>query len=237
MNRFLTRPLYLQLRDALVERIANGQWKPGSMVPNESELAREFGVSPGTMRKALDLMETMRLLTRRQGRGTFVSDPSADELAARYNSLRRADGGRIADEVRSGEIRESGPSDLECARLRLSNDDRVYRLHRRCLHDNRAYMVEDVALPVALFPGLADAQDPSDSVTSLARKFGVLLGKAEERISIGEASLEVAEALGIASASPILVLDRVVFTLDGRPAEWRMGWCHVADKFYLAEMN
>ena len=64
MNRFLTRPLYLQLRDALVERIARGQWKPGAAVPNEQDLAREFGVSPGTMRKALDLMESMRASSR-----------------------------------------------------------------------------------------------------------------------------------------------------------------------------
>ena len=53
-GRFLNRPLYLQLRDALAERIAGGDWKPGNAIPNESDLAREFGVSTGTMRKALD---------------------------------------------------------------------------------------------------------------------------------------------------------------------------------------
>jgi GntR family transcriptional regulator len=73
-GKFMNRPLYLQLRDALAERIAQGEWRPGSAIPNESDLAREFGVSAGTMRKALDLMEAERLLTRRQGRGTFVND-------------------------------------------------------------------------------------------------------------------------------------------------------------------
>ena len=88
-GRFSNRPLYLQLRDALAERIAGGQWKPGSAIPNESDLAREFGVSTGTMRKALDLMETERLLTRRQGRGTFVNDHASDELSARFSNLDR----------------------------------------------------------------------------------------------------------------------------------------------------
>ena len=55
-SRFLTRPLYLQVRDALAARIAGGEWKPNSAIPNEGDLAREFGVSSGTMRKALDLM-------------------------------------------------------------------------------------------------------------------------------------------------------------------------------------
>ena len=91
-SRFATRPLYLQVRDALAARIAMGEWKPNAAIPNEGDLAREFGVSSGTMRKALDLMEGERLLTRRQGRGTFVNDQSSDELSVRYSNIRTADG-------------------------------------------------------------------------------------------------------------------------------------------------
>jgi DNA-binding FadR family transcriptional regulator len=40
---------------ALVRRITALEWKPGAAIPNEADLAREVGVSPGTMRKALDL--------------------------------------------------------------------------------------------------------------------------------------------------------------------------------------
>ena len=75
MASFSTRPLYLQLHDAPTERVASGQWKPRQALPNEGELAREFDVSVGTMRKALDLMEAERLVTRRQGRGTFGERP------------------------------------------------------------------------------------------------------------------------------------------------------------------
>lgn len=231
------RALYLQVRDVLVERIAAGAWKPGAAIPNEVELAREFGVSPGTMRKALDLMEAMRLLTRRQGRGTFVNDPSSAELTARFSNVRNPDGASIVEEVKTGEVAEWAVSDVECLRLHLSKDDRVYRLSRKRLHQGRAYMIEDVSMPVALFPGLAGEQSSSPGLTELAGQYGVLLGKAEERVSVKDAPLGVAEALGIALGSPVLVLDRVVFALDGRPAEWRMGWCHISDGHYLAEMK
>jgi GntR family transcriptional regulator len=237
-KKLLTRSLYLQLRDALAERIATGAWKPGAVIPNEGDLAREFGVSPGTMRKALDLMEAEHLVTRRQGRGTFVNDPSSKELAARYSNLRRADGGDIVDEIKSGGIIENAANELESARLQLSKGDRVFRVQRSRLHDSRAYMVEEISMPTMLFPGLADAQkSPPGVITELAGQYGLLLGKAAERISIGEASLEVAKALAIPFGSPILLLDRVVLALDGRPMEWRMGWCHIADKIYLAQMN
>jgi GntR family transcriptional regulator len=237
MNRFLSRPLYLQLRDALVERIASGQWTPGTVVPNEGDLAREFGVSQGTIRKALKLLEAMRLITRRQGHGTVVNDPSAEELAARYDNVRNADGNNIPDEVKTGEVTQQPSTELERVRLRLTGDEHVCRFHRRRVHDGRAYMVEDVSLPAILFPGLANVQGPSVSVTLLAARYGILLGKAEERVSIGEASLEVAEALEIPFGSPVLMLDRVVFALDGRAVEWRTGWCHVAGKVYLVGMQ
>ena len=75
---FSKRALYLQVRDALVQRISSGAWKPGSAIPNESDLAGEMGVSAGTVRRALQTMEADRLITRRQGRGTFVKDQTSD---------------------------------------------------------------------------------------------------------------------------------------------------------------
>jgi len=235
MNRFLTRPLYLHLRDLMVERIVSGQWTPGTMLSNESELARAFGVSIGTMRRTLVLMEAMRLLTRRQGIGTFVNDPSSRELAGRYDSRGRADGTSISDEVSTGEVTESLPNEAECARLRLTRDDNVYRLSRRRIRDGRTYMVEDVSMPATLFPGLADEQNPCPSIAVVAAQYSVLLGTAEERISVGEALPEVAEALAVPFGSPVLALDRVVFALDGRPLEWRMAWCHPPEGHCFAE--
>ena len=236
LGRFSNRPLYLKLRDALAERIAGGQWKPGSAIPNENELAREFSVSAGTMRKALDLMEAERLLTRRQGRGTFVNDHASDELSARFSNLRASDGSRLCGEVKSAEITEGTANELECGRLRLRAGDDVYRIHRIRHHKGQVYLVEEASLPAELFPRLAQKRSVTDRIIVLAQEYGLLLGKAAERVSLGQASPTVAQTLGIASGAPIMVLDRVVMALDGRPIEWRMAYCHLVDKYYMAEM-
>src|SRR5258705_7088602 len=115
-SRFSNRPLYLQLRDALAERIASGEWKPIAAIPNESDLAREFGVSAGTMRKALDLMEAERLLTRRQGRCSFVNDQNSDELATSFTNLRLADRTRVCGQRRQLEITEGRTNEHESSR-------------------------------------------------------------------------------------------------------------------------
>src|SRR5262245_16436533 len=98
-ERLFNQPLYLQLRDALAERIARGEWQPGTAIPNEATLAQEMGVSPGTMRKSLDLLEGERLLIRRQGRGTFVTDPGSQGLTQRFNNFRLRTGGTAGGEA------------------------------------------------------------------------------------------------------------------------------------------
>lgn len=238
-TRFSNKPLYLQLRDALVERIASGEWKPNAAIPNESDLAREFGVSAGTMRKALDMMEAERLLTRRQGRGTFVNDQSSDELAARFCNIRAADGKRTSGQIKSAEMSEGEAGAQERERLRLQVGERVFRIERVRHQNGRVFLVERVTLPAALFPDLAgDARKTAvaDRVIVLAQEYGILLGKAEERVSADGALPEIAQKLGIAAGTPVMVLDRIVRALDGRPIEWRVGWCHLADKYYMAEM-
>lgn len=237
LNGLSTRPLYRQVRDALAERIAKGEWKPGTPIPNEGDLAREWGVSPGTMRKALDLMEGERLVTRRQGRGTFVNDQASDELAVRFSNIRGANGERIAGQVESVEVAEGTANDLECMRLGLRMHDPVYRTRCVRLHEDRPFMVEEASMPAALFPGLVAKNGVSHRIVALAQQHGMLLGKAEERISIDTASPAVAEALRVAPSSPVMVLDRLTLTLDGRPVQWRVGRCHLSAHHYLAEMS
>src|SRR5262245_34902556 len=113
------RPLYLQVRDSLAGRIASGCLRPGSAIPSEMDLAREIGVSSGTVRKALEVMETERLIVRRQGRGTFVNDPGSAELVARFANLHVADGTRVRGKVGSIEIMQGEANDRERERLRL----------------------------------------------------------------------------------------------------------------------
>lgn len=231
------KPLYLQVRDIMAERIAAGTWKIGAAIPNEGDLAREFGVSLGTMRKSLGLLEAQHVLTRRQGRGTFVSDRASEAAAHRFQTIRDAGGKPISDEVKSAEIAEGIANQAERDRLQLEANDAVYRIRRVRVRQDRPFMVEEVALPAAHFPGLPDGDGPSLGITSLAQKYGLLLGKALERLTIAAAPPAVAAALAIAPAAPIMVLDRVLLTIAGHPIEWRVGQCRMDEDHYCAEMR
>lgn len=72
-GKAVSEPLYLRLRRALLECLSTGRWMPGDKMPAEGELARELGVSLGTVQKVLNGLAKDGVLVRRHGHGTFVS--------------------------------------------------------------------------------------------------------------------------------------------------------------------
>ena len=84
----LTRkqPLYDQLFDILRDKIQNDM-APGDLLPSERQLSQQYGLSRTTVRLALDSLEKMGLVTRRHGKGTYVSDArhSETDLALCYS--------------------------------------------------------------------------------------------------------------------------------------------------------
>lgn len=233
---FSTRPLYLQVSDALTEKIVVGQWKPGSVIPSEIDIAQEYSVSPGTVRKALGEMVLVHLLTRSQGRGTFVNDQGSRELAVRFTNIRNSEGVRLAPTAKMLSLTRESASAKECERLQLEPAAAVYRLRRVRYHNERAYMVDETSMPADLFPDLESLEDISPRISVLAQQHGIMLRNAKERVSIAAASPEAAKVLGVGNGAPLMLLDRLVFALDGRPVEWRVGHCHFADEIYVAEM-
>ena len=237
-GKFVVVPLYLQVRNLLAERIAAGLWRPGAMLPNEQELARELGVSPGTVRKALDSLEQDRLLLRRQGRGTFVADQTSRELAVRFSNIRNSAGQRIVGELQLLSQTKGAATATEQERLELTAGEPIVRTKRLRRDQGRAFMHEEACLAASRFPGLEGADVGSYSISALAQQHGVHLARASERLTLEEASPEAAGRLAVAPSTPLLKVDRVVFAMSGQPVEWRVGLCHLDDDTaYLAEMH
>ena len=236
-QKFSMRPLYLQVRDLVLERITGGTWKPGAMLPAEVDLARELGISSGTVRKALDALEAEHVVSRRQGKGTFVNDSKALALAWRYENVRGKDGNRVSGALRTNQMSLEPAGKAEQERLKLPEGERVVRIRRVHVTGDRPYMYEEVALPERHFAGLAERNQAPQRIADLSQEFGLVLGKGIEIISAKAATAAVADSLSIIQGTPVLELDRVVFAIDGRPVEWRVASCHLVDERYMTEFD
>jgi DNA-binding GntR family transcriptional regulator len=123
MVEFATRPLYLQVRDELWDRIVKGTWGPGAALPNEFLLAQELKVSIGTVRKAVDELVAEKAVSRQQGRGTFVLDRKSNQFRRDFDRLRNADGGAIDWRYLHLDVAVEIANDEERRKLRLLDPD------------------------------------------------------------------------------------------------------------------
>lgn len=69
-------PRAIRVYDGIRDRITSGEWTPGTKLPSHTELAEMYGVAPLTMRQVLARLEQEGLVSREQGRGTFVRQPA-----------------------------------------------------------------------------------------------------------------------------------------------------------------
>jgi GntR family transcriptional regulator len=230
-----SRPLYARVRDRLVERIRSGQWKPGQLIPNEFEIAAEFGVSQGTARKAISELAAEGLVVRRQGRGTFVVEHTPAHVLFRFFNMVDENGAAVIPDSREASAALAEADAEERRVLGLAHPARVIRIRRTRTRTGVPFIAETISLPEALFPGLADHPEVANTLYDLFQKeYGVLVMRTEDRLSAIAADAAVAAELGIEPGTPLLRIDRIAFGLDDTPVEWRVSLCHLDRAYYLA---
>lgn len=230
--RLLARPLYLQVRDVLVHRIVAGDWKPGASLPNETLLAQQFGISIGTVRKALDILEDEHIVTRRQGRGTFVNDYSEQTL--HFSGFVNREGRKVLDDKRGKSVAGVAANDEEALRLRLKIGEPLIKIERVRLHQGRPFMSETCRLPAKLFPSLPEDM-PTYRLSALAQRNSIIVSHAEEMVSASVATAEDARDLSVSEGVPLIVVDRVIVSERGDILEWRFGRCFLRSERFIVK--
>lgn len=232
------RPLYAQVRELLVARISSGTWRPGDLIPNEFAIARELGVSQGTVRKALDSLAGSHLLVRKQGRGTYVAEHTPANMLFRFFNFFDGEGERIEPDSRNLSVSEGRATAEERARLKLAAAAKVIRISRIRTVDGEPFILEDIALPAAPFPGLArESVIPNTLYDHFQKRYGVTVARGSEALTATAANRQQAQWLGIAKGTPLLRLDRVMYELQEQPVEWRVSYCCTDKTTYLVELR
>lgn len=232
--RLSARPLYLQVRDVLVQRIIDGQWKPGSSLPNEGSLAQQLGISIGTVRKALDLMENERIVLRRQGRGTFVKDYSQQPL--QFSSLLDRRGKPFADTKRVKAVTTVPAGEEDALRLGIRTGTSILRVERVRFHEDRPYLTEVCRLPAQRFNVLPEPVGEY-SLSSLAQRNAMLVSRADETVGVALASDDDATDLDVEPGTPLLTLDRVIYCEQSRVLEWRIAKCFLRAQRFVVQYH
>ena len=221
------QPLYAAAEARLRAQIAGGRWKPGAALPPEHELAAELGISQGTLRRALAGLERQRVIERRQGVGTYVTEATSERALFHFFRAVLPDGARPSPTTRIEEFATRSCTAAEAASLRLSPGAPVHALRRLRLVEGQAVIAERIVVPTALMPRLAlpvGVELSEELYVLYQRVHGVTVTRVEERLAADAAPGEVAAALGCATAAPLLWIERVAIDMLERPVELRLSW-------------
>ncbi|MFT4064061.1 GntR family transcriptional regulator [Paraburkholderia sp.] len=219
------QPLYEIVRAGILERLRTGQWAAGDKIPTEPQLAGEFGVGIGTIRRAVEELVAERLLIRRAGRGTIVARFTDEHAFDQYFSFVDASGASLKVSARLLRFGKERASQDVAATLRLERGARLAAVENLRLQDDVPLMLDRLWIPLDVFPDL-------DAKTFAARRgsiygfyqehFGISVVRVVEDLGGAVADDDVASALSIEVGAPVLRIERTAYTFKDQPVEFRV---------------
>lgn len=233
------KPLYMQVKELILERLRERVWEPGELLPSEAYLAAELSVSQGTVRKALDELTSENLLRRSQGKGTFVSEHTAARSMFHFLNLVGADGEKHIPASRLLSIKLRIGNKYELEQLQLAPLSEVVSLTRLRVLQEQPTIFETIVLPATLVKGMEQLEKeiPNTLYHFYERHYGFSVTRANEKLRAIKATEAQARNLNVRPGSPLLNITRLAFSYDNKPVEMRMSVCSTENHHYLSEMT
>lgn len=213
-------PVYVRLKETIRAGIDAGEWKAGDTIPSEREICAAYGISRMTARQAIGDLVHEGVLTRRQGRGTFVAHP---KIAQRLRYLT----GFTQDMAARGLV---GTSTLLNASLAAAPDDVARELGVRAgralayverlrLANGAPVGIERAWLAISGAEKLIASDLSTGSLYERLAELGHHPVRAEQEISASLANERETELLGLGPGAPVLRTKRRSFDDAGRAIE------------------
>jgi GntR family transcriptional regulator len=234
INRRSKLPYYQQLYDIFRGKIARGEWKPGDLIPAESELTELYQVSRNTVRQVLDLLVKEGLIYRQRGRGSFVAHPTLEQSMVRIVSFTedmRQRGFKPGTRILSASLVPASPDIAE--KLQVEAGEPLASVERLRLADDEPMSIEESFLVSHYCPDVLQhdyAAQPLREI--LERDYGIRLVHARQLIRAISSPRRLATLLEIKPGSALLAIERVTFSQESIPVEF-LRLYHRGDRYTL----
>ena len=223
LDRSSPVPLYHQLYTILLLKIESGEWKSGELIPTEKALSEQYGLSRITVRQSIQILVADGMLSRQQGRGTFVT-----KLKLRHGPQRafgltgylRAHG--LKPGWRRLQVAKVKASRKVATFLGLSENQLVMEIRRLRLADDEVIGLHMAYLPYPLAESVKEEYltQGDSSLYYLEVLMGIPLSESNRIIEAVPASESEAKLLKVRPGAPLLQIQRITNGADGHPLEF-----------------
>lgn len=222
LDRNNPKPLYVQLEEILRASIENGEWKADQLIPSENELSKMYGLSRMTARSVIMNLVNEGLLYRVHGKGTFVSPPKISTMSPAYQGIREQlemQGYRI--ETKIIEHSQISLDNKIMDILGVARNDKVIYIKRVRIADGIPVSIHNSYIPVELCPIIpAEELETEQLCRIIEKRYGLRAASVTETLESVLASDEEAKLLMIEKRHPLLLLEDIYRTKEGRAFEY-----------------
>jgi GntR family transcriptional regulator len=223
ISREHVRPLYKQVKDRLLETLADGSVAPMGKLASERELVARYGVSRITVRQAMRELVAEGHLRSHPGKGFYATGrtpaPAFElELLRSFTATAERHGFRPGSRLLRGEV---GPADGRlAAALHTPLGEPVVSLRRLRLLDERPVAIAEDWMVASSVPGIL-ALDWSLGNRSLyeelRHRYRLRPERGETVLSARLAEGDEADLLELPPGGPVLVVEQIAYGRDGIP--------------------
>ncbi|MEW5934142.1 MAG: GntR family transcriptional regulator [Bacillota bacterium] len=230
-------PPYYQLAQIIERHVRSGDFGPGDMLPPEAELASMFGISRMTVRKSIEKLAQLGLVTASQGRGTFVNQPPLEYATfslPEFAEDMRARGLRPSCRLLEAKVMRA-PAEV-ANKLNLDPGRRVLFVRRLLYADDepmvydRKYLRYDRGQPI-----LEAELEYMNLPAVMARHSDVLPSDSRFVVRVTRCSRDEAALLGVDPDSPVFQVEQFIHSADGSPVGWGI-LVYRGDRYYFASL-
>lgn len=216
-----SKPLYLQIKSIVKDRILHGVYPLGSVIPSEPQLESEFGVSKITVRGAIGELVQEGYLEKGSGKGTkVVRNTSASKLSKqkRFTEVLVEGGHRIRKELLIAEVIVTEPGTLP---HRLFGEQ-AYRIERLYHLNDEPYIHFHHYLTMRA-GGIELSDLTSQSLYDMLEEHEVAPEKFRDEFAVTLAPAYVEQRLHVAAGTPLLKRSRYSYDGAGNLIEYSEG--------------
>jgi len=227
---------YKEVKNGILAALSAKEWKGGEAIPSEKRLSERFGVSIGTLRKAIDELVADNILVRHQGLGTFVAQHQRDRYFFRFFRVVRQDGEKTYPTVSLVSFTKGKATREMAAMLGIEPHARIFSFVNCLALYGETVMIDSITVAEERFPGLNDAalrERPSTLYNFYQDAFHINVVGTEERLRVTVANDAESELLEVAPGTPLLEVRRIAYSYHQAPVEVRISHVNTARYEYV----
>ena len=211
----------IDLEETLAERITSGELKPGSKLPSERDIGREYDAGRMVVKEALGALIRRGLVRRDDHKELVVARPKVEHdlrTPAGFSEQMQAAGLEPGARLLNAMVLVAPPR--VAAALRLEDGERAAKIERLRYASKMPMTLEEAWVPERLYPDITGLGLTSSLYALMRECYARGPVRAEERLEAVAARAPEAKLLHVPIGSPLMLVERTAFDEEGTPVEY-----------------